>query len=87
MTWTVRGLIPGGSKRSPSYSPPPPPYFLLLLNIQAGSRAKSASYSMGTRGYFPGVYRPSPEADRGTRWRSWLRHSTTSRKIAVSIFH
>ena len=22
---------------------------------------------------------------RGTRWRSWLRHSATSRKVAVSI--
>jgi hypothetical protein len=30
------------------------------------------------------VYWP-PHSKRGTRWRCWLRHCATSRKVAVSI--
>jgi len=38
-------------------------YFFLLLKVQAGSRAKSAYYSMGTKYYCLGVHRSGPEAD------------------------
>jgi hypothetical protein len=37
--------------------------YLFLLGVQAGSRAKSAYYSMGTKDYCLGVHRPGPEAD------------------------
>ena len=38
-------------------------YLSLLLKVQAGCRAKSAYYSMGTKDYFLGVHRSGPEAD------------------------
>jgi hypothetical protein len=37
--------------------------FSLHHSVQNGSEVHSASYPMGTRGYFPGVKRPGREAD------------------------
>jgi hypothetical protein len=48
-------------------------FYCPLDIVQTGSDAHPVSYSMGT-----GVL-------WGTRWRSWLRHCATSRKVASSI--
>ena len=33
----------------------------------------------------PSINEPIPLSEKGTRWRSWLRHCATSRKVAGSI--
>jgi hypothetical protein len=50
--WTVRDSNPAASKR-----------FYLVHNVQTGSEAHTASYSIGIGGYFPRVKGPRSEVE------------------------
>jgi hypothetical protein len=50
-----------------------------VVDVAAG-RYYSANWSKDTK-------HTQTLIEWGTRWRSWLRHCTTSRKVAGSIFH
>ena len=59
---------------------------LPLTPIQHLGWRKSRSIPLLPFCAFVARYRVKSDLLRGTRWRSWLRHSVTRRKIAGSIF-
>ena len=65
-------------------------YFVTAEVAAAGFRPFNAKVLFGTyvliHWQLASIYYLNySDSDRGTRWRSWLRHCATSRKVAGSI--
>jgi hypothetical protein len=72
---------PGGRSSSPGKGKT----FLTPHVVQTGSGAHSASYPMGTGGFYPGIKQPGSEADHSPPTSAEVKNTHTSSRHSVYL--